>query len=412
MLAKIAFAVALLIPIDPANVAGRAPQHREFWDWLLLQASEIDFDQMTSQRTIYALVTIAEGCHAMDQHELAREYFERSLKIHEMDGKANQPFTLFNYALDTNQLDLAGQIAEDSGSPTLLDRWDLERFRRGDQDSIERYPRVEMTFYNAIELANVFIELGHYDRAEEFVTDIEIRNGNEPEDVTGITLENIAKRYRADGDVENAKRYIDKAKAIAGNQFYTGYAINITYRSIHGVLTEDLDEFARRGAAYPVHMGRELIALLASELVRTGYDEEAKRVVSLLKEPEDFRRTMRGLAMGQARRGDITAALKTVEALEDRQAKNAARLGISRVLCDTGGLETASELADLVMRDLNGRQEIDENLARDLKSLAQLYGRLCCRSQLEQLINRANTPLLKTDCLLRAITGFADAARE
>ncbi len=407
MLTRITLTVALLLPNGPTTFAGQDSQDREFRDWLMVQAREIDFDQISPHRAIYALLAIAESCAAMEQDALADQYFQRALSIDEKDKKGSHHFTLFAYAIDTEQMTLAEKIAKDSKSDALLDRWDLERFRRGDRDAIKDYPRGEMTFYNAIELANVFIELGDYDRAEEFVTDIEITEENDPKDVAGITLENIAKRYRENGDMENAKRYIDKAVAVAGNQFYTGYAINITHRSIHGVLTEDLDKFARRGVAYRGHMGRELVQLLVSELVRTGRFEEAKKTAVLLEKPEDVRSSLRNVAIEQARRGDMTAALKTVEQLEDAQARNAARLGIAEVLSEAGNSDTARKLADFVLSNM--KTEIDEELERTYQRLAHLYGALRCQPQLEQLIAHANSPTLKADCVWNAIKGFADA---
>jgi hypothetical protein len=159
-------------------------------------------------------------------------------------------------------------------------------------------------------------------------------------------------------------------------------------------------------------MGRELVQLLVGELVRTGYFEEAKRTTALLKKSEDVRSGLRSVAMEQARRGDITAAFKTVEVFEDSQARNAARLGIAQVLADAGNSETARKLADYVLRGWKKEKEIDKELGRAYQRLAHLYGKLRCQPQLEQLFARVNTPLLKAECISRAIAGFADAGAE
>jgi len=406
MLVRTTFTVALLLSNSSATAAGPDSKDRELWDWLLLQARDIDFDQCSSHRAIYALLTIARGCRAMEQHQLADEYFHRAQAVDVKDQKVNHHSTLFNYAMDTGQIALAGKIAEESRSDSLLNSWDVERFRRGDHDAIKGYPRGKMTFYAAWGLANVFVELGDYERAEELVGGIESTVGNSPEEVAGLIFKAIAIEYREKGELEKAKRYIDKALAIAHGRGtgYVGYAVEIAHRSIHGRLTKDLDEFAQKGAYFPAHMGRELVQNLAGELVRTGHDDEAKRSVALLRKPEDVADSMRSISNAQARRGDTAAALKTVEEIEDVQTRDAARIGIANVLCKNGQSETAKELADVVVRRWTEEKGSDSTLGQ---SLAALYARLHCQPELEQVIAQARAPESKTDRILRAIRGFA-----
>ena len=406
MLAKTALTVALLLSIGAATVAAQDSRDRELFDWLMLQADEIDIDQLSSQRAIYALLTIARGYHAMEQHQLADEYFQRAVAVDAKDEKVRHDSTLFRYARETGQIDLAGKIAMESESDSLINSWSRERFRRGDHEAIEGYPRGEMTFYAAWGLAKMFVELGDYERAEEFVTGLESTVGNSPEEVAGLIFKLIAIEYREKGDLENAKRYIDKALAIAYGRGtgYVGYAVEIAHRSIHGRLTTDLDEFAQMGAYMPGHMGRELVQNLAGELVRTGYDEEAKRSVALLEKPEDVADSMRSIAIKQAERGDMAAALKTVEEIEDAQTRDAARIGIATSCAQVGQSEAAQELADSVLRGWKEKNGNDTTLG---KGLAVLYARLRCQAKLEQVIAQAKTPESKADRILRAIGGFA-----
>ncbi len=406
MLVRTALTVALLLSIASTTVAGQDSKDRELWDWLLLQAQEIDIDQLSSHRAIYALLRIAQGCHAMEQHQLADEYIHRAQAVDEKDEKVSHHSALFNYAMDTDRIVLAGKIAEESRSDSLLNSWAREKFRRGDHEAIKGYPRGEMTFYAAWGLASVFVELGDYERAEEFVSGIDSTVGNSPEEVAGLTFKVIAIKYREKGDVENAKRYIDKALAIADGRGtgYVGYAVEIAHRSIHGRLTKDLEEFAQRGAYFPAHMGRELVQNLAVELVRTEHDDEAKRSAALLEKPEDVADSMRSIAYAQARRGDTAAALKTVEEIEDAHTRDAARIGIANTLCKNGQSETAKELADVVLRKWTEEKGSDSTLGN---SLAALYARLHCQPELEQVIAQAKTPESKTDRILRAIWGFA-----
>lgn len=207
----------------------------------------------------------------------------------------------------------------------------------------------------------------------------------------------IAIEYREKGELQNAKRYIDKAFAIADGRGtgYVGYAVEIAHRSIHGRLTKDLEEFAQRGAYFPAHMGRELVQNLAVELVRTGHDDEAKRSVALLRKPEDVADSMRSIAYAQARRGDTAAALKTVEEIEDAHTRDAARIDIANTLCKNGQSETAKELADVVLRRwMEEKGSGDSTLGN---SLAALYARHRCQPELEQLIAQAKTPESKAD---------------
>ncbi len=406
MLARTALTVALVLSISTTTIAAQDSKDRELWDWLMLQAQEIDIDQLSSHRAIYALLSIARGCHAMEQHQLADDYFHRALAVDEKDEKVSHHSALFHYAMDTDQITLAGKIAEESESDSLLNRWDRERFRRGDHEAIKGYPRGKMTFYAAWGLAKVFVELGDYEQAEGFVSGIESTVGNSPEEVAGLIFKVIAIKYRENGERENAKRYIDKAMAIADGRGsgYVGYAVEIAHRSIHGRLTKDLDEFAQKGAYFPAHMGRELVQNLAGELVRKGYDDEAKRSVALLEKPEDVADSMRCIAVAQARRGDMVAALKTVEEIEDTQTRDAARIGIANVLCKAGQSEAAREFADLVLHGLREKKGSDSTLE---EGLAALYAKLRCQPKLKQVIAQAKTPQSKADRILRAILGFA-----
>jgi hypothetical protein len=170
MLARIFLTAALLTCIRPVMATGQQAADTQLWHWLTQQARAIDFEQLPPHRSIYALLSIAESCHLLGHEELARECYDRASAMNAKDKKNAYRFQFFDYAVATDQMELAGKIAESSKSDTLLDRYDIERYRRGDRDAIQNYPRGEMTFYNAMELASLFVDLGQYDRAEQFVT--------------------------------------------------------------------------------------------------------------------------------------------------------------------------------------------------------------------------------------------------
>ncbi len=410
MLTRVALVIVLLCLNVPEMANAQTARKRELWDWLTTQTSQIEFEKIKPFQAIYILLSIAQSCHTLEQKELAGKYLQLARTIADKDKPRSHHFRLFTYAINVGDMELAEEIAKASASESLLDRLDLERFRRGDRAAIKDYPRGKMTFYNAMELARVYVEQGDYKRAEEFVTDIEISEENDPRAVTGMILEEIAKRYRAKGDLENAKRYIDKAVAVAGNLFYTGYGIQVMHRSIHGELAKDLEQFAQRGANLRGHMGRELVQILVYELIRTGYFEEAKRTARLLDKSEDVHSCMQALASEQAKRGDITAALKTVEELDDPLARSRARLGIAEVLQESGNRETAKKMADFLLRGLT--KEMDAEGERHCQRLAKLYGALKSQAEIEQLVALAQTPPLKAQCIAQAIQGVAASKQE
>jgi hypothetical protein len=156
-------------------------------------------------------------------------------------------------------------------------------------------------------------------------------------------------------------------------------------------------------------MGRELVQNLANELVRTGYDDEAKHAVTFLEKPDDRSDSFRVIAVAQARRGDMPAALGTVEEIEDPSVRNKARLAIANVLNKDGQPEAARELADVVWREWKGEQGGNATLGR---SLAALYAKLRCQSKLKDVITDSRTPESKTDRILWAIRGIADSMAE
>ena len=136
----------------------------------------------------------------------------------------------FNYAVKVNRLDLAEEFANDAERmrDSLLDRLDVEKFRRGDLEAIKSYPRRELDLRKSLQLANAYVDAGDYESAERYVTDIVISEENDPRAVTAITFREIANRYRANGDLKNAKRYIDKAVSVGGSLFYQGFHSVIT----------------------------------------------------------------------------------------------------------------------------------------------------------------------------------------
>jgi len=242
---------------------------------------------------------------------------------------------------------------------------------------------------------------------EEFVTDIVISEENDPRSVTAITLREIANRFRAKGDLENAKRYIDKAVAAGGNLYYTGYSMRITHRSIHGESAKGLDEFAQLGANHRGHQGRELVQVLIGELYCTKHFEEAKRTTRFLEKAKDVQSSLRHIAVEQAKQGDTDAADRTIEEISDGQERQMARLGIVQVLWKSGKQKTARTLVDSAYRD--AKDETKSPSDAQYQRLAYVYGLLTSTTAIKQILTEANAPDQKAYRLMNAIQGFAES---
>jgi hypothetical protein len=156
-------------------------------------------------------------------------------------------------------------------------------------------------------------------------------------------------------------------------------------------------------------MGRELVMLLVGELYRTGHFAEAKRIITTyLEDPKDMESSMQRLAAEQAKRGDAASAFATVEELEDRAARDGARLAIAEVYCKAGRREPAKRLTDSVFRRVQKQPVAGRE--KQAERLAALYGMLRAEAELRALLAPIEDPLLRASCLTKATRGYADQA--
>ena len=382
------------------------------WMFLVDTATSFDYSQVPPSRAVFVLLGVSKSCQDCRQNDLADRFLRQAINIAKSDTNRRFHGQLFDYALAVQRLDLAQDFANESKGKlrlTRLDRLAVARFRNGDKDAIKGYPKSKSTLYNALDLANAYVDMGDYQSAEESVTGIEISEENDPLDVTSMTLMRIANRCRENGDLENAKKYIDKALNIGGNQYYTGYVIQIAHRSIHNELTKELDRFARRGAAYGGHMGRELIRNLAMELANEKFYDEAKKTARRLKKVEDVHSILNAIASEQAKSGELIEASKTVEGIDSSVVRARARVGIAKVMFEKGNIDGAKKMAQIVARmDIMSDAHQHERLSREL---AYLFGLLNSQMELASIISQTKEPMNKAFCVLHAFKGYAKSKR-
>lgn len=376
--------------------------------WLAKAAREAPFEELTGHRAIYYSLDIAKHSHDLGQKELAGELFQKAVKLVEADEKKRFHGSLVSYAIHVGKLEVAEKYALAAGTrtDTYLDELAIAKYKAGDKDAIKDYPRAEQDFYNALNLATALIDLGEYDKAEEYVTDIKISEENDPRAVTGLALERIAERCQAQGDLDGAKRYIDKAVAVGGNLFYTGYCLKVTHKSIHGTLKDGLNKFARRGVAHRGHMARELLMNLGGALISAKHYKEAKRVALMIDEEEDVESMMSAIAASQAKHRLFRDAYDTIDEIEDAEGRSLARLGMATSLLQAGKADIANKHADSVLATTLAKP--DDEVSKQTIRLVDVYALLGNTSNVEKLVERSTDPATR---IARIHTAFRTLAK-
>ena len=207
-------------------------KHDALPDWLIATAGELDFSEVRDSTAITALLEISESCLKLERKPAARRFREKAVARADRNERRSGYMTLVTHAINIGRLELAEQYANKSPlKDSNLDKIAVARYRLGEQDAVKGYPRAEQDLHSALQLANAYVAAGEYDKAEAFVTDIKISEENDPRAVTSITFRNIANRCREHGELDRAKFYIDKALAVGGRLYYTGYSIQVSHRS-------------------------------------------------------------------------------------------------------------------------------------------------------------------------------------
>lgn len=403
---KRAIFIALVLALCPQFAKSQEPEKISL-NWLVQAMTDVDLSEMGRGAPYYTQATCSRLLQVERKTE-AVELWERcfELVMQESNGKVDS-HDLMDAALEMNRLDLARRVldASDTQTDAMRDQIALYLFKQGNEQALAKYPHgvPMMTFYDAMDLGQTYIEMERFEALEELLSDLKITEENAPEDVAGILYEKIAQDARQAGDQERAEKYIDKAFTIAGRQFYTGYGVKVAHRAIHGRLVETVDDLTGEALAYRGHMARELMQGLIAELLTIGeYDLAAKIAAEHLEDPEDQARALARLAQQRADAGDYRGALGMVRRLTDPQQQNAVRLRVAIALLKIGKREAALELANFVRERLEP-QEKHENLRA---SLAEFSGMLRDRELLDSTLAATENSFRRGQWLHSAFDGF------
>lgn len=307
--------------------------------FLLARIKKHPFEAGTRRSSIYYLLQIAERLEKINKPELAQSIFRRAELISQADTNSDHFYSLFETSLKLSGLKIAERLIEElsTDQDKARDRLDLEKFCRGDEQALENgYPRFKMEFWSANRHGQALVRAGKFKLADQFIRELDIAHEeNDPRTVGVWVYSEIASLYRDKGDMENARKYIDKAWELGGTLYYTGYGLKVRHRSMHGALTKDLDLLARQGAAYRGHMGRELLHLLVSELRETGHFSEAIQCTKHFEEDNERLDALARIAVAQAKANQIPAALSTLQLLaENKNVELATRFQMASVTKD------------------------------------------------------------------------------
>lgn len=381
-------------------------------EWLVQQSLSLDTEQIGDHRTVYYLTSIAGACDRLGRSDLSEQIIAAALEIANRDEKRATYQTLFRYAEAKGDLKLATIIAEGAvqNRDSHLNRLDLMKYRLGDQHALENYPRGEQDFYNAMDLARTYVEMGEYDLAEKYVTGIKISEENDPRAVTGLILRDIANAHRKQGRQKLAEKTVDKAFNIGGGLYYTGYVIEIAHRSIHGGLEEGLDKFAQRGERYRGHMGKELVGSLISELIEIKQFQNARKTANHLKESKDRHRYLAAIAVAMVKAGQPGDAFEIINEISDQSAQTLARIQLAAALWSLGEKESSKNLVKFAASKLAGQpfSECEEILL----AMAGLYAQTGDFSKVQSISRLAEEPLQRLKIINSALEGYAIAVIE
>lgn len=312
-------------------------------------------------------------------------------------------------ALTFDNLALAGRVARQADEKDrlrLLDSIDLERLGRGEKDALENYPRVPLDFWKATEQGRAYVRAGDYKAADKFIQNLDIpHEENDPRTVGAFVYEEIAARYHAQGDIENARVWIDKAMAIGGKLFYTGYSIKTKKLAIYNEFDKELNGHAQMGVRYRGHMSRELLQGLINELIDANRLEDAKQTIKLLEKEQDRDdKLIQVTGQESIHRNGIPEA--TLKKIQDENKKVAARIEIAAQLflsgkqvLGQGGLE----------KELAGLGSWDVSKAFLYKKAGYAIGAMYQHDQLEKLINAEMDSGQKAYALHQVLRGFTAA---
>lgn len=384
-----------------------------FWSRYVQAVSEFDF-AAEPRPHIYYMLEIVKDCNAIGKPEFAQTVWQRAEQLLDEQSRIQDRTSFFRAALTFPSLDQARRIAKESDDvhrkQEFLDQVDLERLRRGDKEALKNYPRIPLDFFKAIEQGRAYVVAGKYEQADQFIQSLDIpHRENDPRGVGAIVYRQIADHFQKQNDLDNARKYIDKAMAIGGNLYYTGYAVKIKKRSIYGELDKGLAKFARFGQSYRGHMGRELVQRLLNELVEQDKLKQAKKTTPFLEKQSDRERVLQKIAVREAALGHHQESDQTLAAIEDPVKKIEARLQIA------AGLALAGKREEARTRMAGEFQKIKEWSNRNqslLKSFGEATGAIEDHEMIQTIMGLPVEKQAKAGFLQRVIRGYKQSLEQ
>ncbi len=318
---------------------------------------------------IQASPLLAHVTKAQSKPLQAKQWYDKAFELASQQENRQYHRFLFSYAQETGDLELATTIAE-AAAPrktvgnSLRNKLAIWKYRAGDRDALQEYPYGKQTFYTAMDLGQMHVELEEYKEAETLVTGITITSENDPLDVTGLILEAIAKDLLAEGEKERALEFIDKAYDIAGKQFYTGFGIELAYLGMHGKLVENMDRLAKQAAAYRGHFARELTQSLVRELIEIKELDVALKAAKYLDDVEDRENSITNVALAYADHGDEDRAKKLISLMNSPKAKFHGQVRLASFYASQDKLDTARSMASTTNTEMKEEEEVNLNYVR------------------------------------------------
>ncbi len=348
-------------------VLGQSPKgdKDDFLNWLQHDIESFNSEQQPASSHIQANLALARLAKLSGSETLNSEaLYKRALQV--ASQKTNLLFHryLFLYAKEINDLNLAAEIAKAASKAkttgdSLQNQLAILQYKAGDKNAIADYPSGKQTFFSAMSLARMHIELGEFHLAEQLATDIEITEENDPLDVTGLILKQIAQALQRQGKKPQAIEFIDRAYDVAGKQFYTGFGIEATYLAMHGSLVENAERLAKRAVAYRGFHARELTQALIRELVEYGALDKAFEMTRFLTEREEVDQSIGGIALAHAKRGDDVKAQQVLEIIKTSSAKYQAQIALASFYLIDGRAELAQTHANSTLTEMQRDRETE-----------------------------------------------------
>jgi len=366
----------------------------------------LKFQELDPAVRIATYLSISKELYRGGREELAKAVEADAYEVAECDKNGDHARAIFDHALETKQFELAEEIANRPTSRFMKKRLIAARIRSGDIKAFKKEDYKVTDFYTADMIARALVDSGQDETAIDFATGLvfEANDGNDPKTIPGFVYTQIALKEFKAGKIDLAKQHIDKAKAIAGKLFYTGYCIEVDYKTIHGTLTDNVETFAEYGAAHRSHMGDELVAGYARALRENGYYQEARQAIKHIVKPDNVDYSKTYLAIQQIKKDEFELATESIEAIQTPELKFLAQMHLAVAMKAASKVSDAETLvAELEQTFNTGQLTKCENRFWYLLGATNDYART------KKYLERLGSEQEKAKLILAALRGLAKA---